>query len=62
VWFVRILQERSRGLLSLAAVDRRFAEYIVAWESHAIPIPKSLSPEAAAPLFCAGGTVFSALA
>ena len=39
-----------------------FAEYIVAWESHAIPIPKSLSPEAAAPLFCAGGTVFSALA
>lgn len=39
-----------------------FAEYIVAWESHAIPIPRSLSAEEAAPLFCAGGTVFSALA
>jgi propanol-preferring alcohol dehydrogenase len=39
-----------------------FAEYIVAWESHSIPIPTSLSPEEAAPLFCAGGTVFSALA
>ena len=39
-----------------------FAEYIVAWESHVIPIPPSLALAAAAPLFCAGGTVFSALA
>ncbi|MBI4473332.1 MAG: alcohol dehydrogenase catalytic domain-containing protein [Acidobacteria bacterium] len=38
-----------------------FAEYMVAWESHAIPIPKSLPLAEAAPLFCAGGTVFSAL-
>jgi propanol-preferring alcohol dehydrogenase len=38
-----------------------FAEYIVAWESHAISIPKALSLPDAAPLFCAGGTVFSAL-
>lgn len=38
-----------------------FAEYIVAWESHAIPIPKAMPPAEAAPLFCAGGTVFSAL-
>lgn len=43
-------------------VDGGFAEYIVAWESHAIPIPKTLLLSEAAPLFCAGGTVFSALA
>jgi alcohol dehydrogenase, propanol-preferring len=38
-----------------------FAEYVLAWESHATPIPESLPPGEAAPLFCAGGTVFSAL-
>jgi propanol-preferring alcohol dehydrogenase len=38
-----------------------FAEYLLAWESHATPIPESLTPGEAAPLFCAGGTVFSAL-
>jgi propanol-preferring alcohol dehydrogenase len=38
-----------------------FAEYLVCWESHAIPISKTLSPDQAAPLFCAGGTVYSAL-
>jgi propanol-preferring alcohol dehydrogenase len=38
-----------------------FAEYIIAWESHAIPIPKAVPLDQAAPLFCAGGTVFSAL-
>jgi propanol-preferring alcohol dehydrogenase len=39
-----------------------FAEFIVAWESHVISIPRPLSLSAAAPLFCAGGTVYSALA
>ncbi len=38
-----------------------FAEYAVAWETHAIPLPKGLPLPEAAPLFCAGGTVFSAL-
>jgi len=38
-----------------------FAEYLVAWESHATPIPEGLPAAQAAPLFCAGGTVFSAL-
>ena len=38
-----------------------FAEYIVAWESHAVAIPATLPLTEAAPLFCAGGTVFSAL-
>lgn len=42
-------------------VNGGFAEYIVAWESHVIPIPKDLSLTEAAPLFCAGGAVFSAL-
>ncbi len=39
-----------------------FAEYLVAWESHVIPIPAGFPLAEAAPLFCAGGTVFSALA
>ena len=43
-------------------VNGGFAEYMVAWETHAVPIPKDLSLAQAAPLFCAGGTVFSALA
>jgi propanol-preferring alcohol dehydrogenase len=38
-----------------------FAEFIAAWESHAIPIPDAVAAADAAPLFCAGGTVFSAL-
>ena len=38
-----------------------FAEYLVAWESHVTPIPEGLPPGETAPLFCAGGTVFSAL-
>lgn len=38
-----------------------FAEFVVAWESHAVPIPRTLALDQAAPLFCAGGTVFSAL-
>jgi len=42
-------------------VNGGFAEYIVAWESHAIRIPQGLPLANAAPLFCAGGTVFSAL-
>jgi alcohol dehydrogenase, propanol-preferring len=63
---LRILPPRSRSVLHTpqvtgATVHGGFAEYIAAWESHAIPIPKALTAEDAAPLFCAGGTVFSAL-
>jgi propanol-preferring alcohol dehydrogenase len=43
-------------------VNGGFAEYLSAWETHCIPIPQGLPPAEAAPLFCAGGTVFSALA
>ena len=42
-------------------VDGGFAEFTLAWESHAIPIPRGLALDQAAPLFCAGGTVYSAL-
>jgi len=52
----------SASQVTGVTVHGGFAEYIVAWESHTIPIPKSLPLAAAAPLFCAGGTVFSALA
>lgn len=36
-------------------------EYLLAWESHALAIPAELETTEAAPLFCAGGTVYSAL-
>lgn len=42
-------------------VSGGFAEYMLAWESHAIPIPEGLPAAEAAPLFCAGATVYSAL-
>ena len=42
-------------------IDGGLGEYLLAWESHAIPIPNGLSLSEAAPLFCAGGTVYSAL-
>lgn len=38
-----------------------FAEYIRIRASHAVPVPESLKAEEAAPLFCAGLTVFHAL-
>ncbi len=44
-----------------ATVNGGFAEYLLAWESHSIPIPEGFPLSEAAPLFCAGGTVFSAL-
>ena len=37
------------------------AEYMLAWASHTVPIPAELPLVQAAPLFCAGGTVYSAL-
>jgi propanol-preferring alcohol dehydrogenase len=52
----------SASEITGVTVDGGFAEYLVAWASHALPIPDGLAPEAAAPLFCAGGTVWSALA
>ncbi|MDA2924421.1 alcohol dehydrogenase catalytic domain-containing protein [Acidobacteria bacterium AH-259-L09] len=42
-------------------VNGGFGEYMLAWASHAVRIPRELSLAQAAPLFCAGGTVYSAL-
>ena len=42
-------------------VNGGFAEFALAWESHVVPIPDNVSLVDAAPLFCAGGTVYSAL-
>jgi propanol-preferring alcohol dehydrogenase len=42
-------------------VDGGYAEYVKAPASHAVKIPDRLSPIEAAPLFCAGVTVFRAL-
>jgi propanol-preferring alcohol dehydrogenase len=42
-------------------VDGGYAEFMVAKASHVTPVPASLSPAEAAPLFCAGVTVVRAL-
>src|SRR5215471_9953923 len=42
-------------------VDGGFAEFMKAKASHAARVPAPLSPEEAAPLFCAGVTVYRAL-
>jgi alcohol dehydrogenase, propanol-preferring len=42
-------------------VNGGYAEFIVAKASHVIPVPESLNPAEAAPLFCAGVTVYRAL-
>jgi propanol-preferring alcohol dehydrogenase len=42
-------------------VDGGFAEFMKAKASHAARVPTSLTPEEAAPLFCAGVTVYRAL-
>jgi alcohol dehydrogenase, propanol-preferring len=52
----------DRSQVTGVTVNGGFAECMVAWENHVVPIPSTLKLEFAAPLFCAGGTVFSALA
>src|SRR5688572_15274394 len=46
----------DRSEITGVTVHGGFAEYLVAWESHTIPIPATLTSDEAAPLFCAGGT------
>jgi len=43
------------------SVDGGYAEYIRAKASHAIKVPEALDPAEAAPLFCAGVTVYRAV-
>ncbi|MFG3151443.1 alcohol dehydrogenase catalytic domain-containing protein [Streptomyces sp. NPDC048219] len=50
-------QDNTTGM----TMDGGYAEYMVAFEDGLVAIPEGLSPEEAAPLLCAGETVFSAL-
>jgi len=50
-----------RQLITGVMVDGGYAEYMVARASHALKVPDALTAEAAAPLFCAGLTVYRAL-
>jgi len=51
----------ARQQITGVTVDGGFAEFVKAPASHSIRIPEALSPEEAAPLFCAGVTVYRAL-
>jgi propanol-preferring alcohol dehydrogenase len=50
-----------RQQITGVTVDGGFAEFVKAPASHALKIPGQISSSAAAPLFCAGVTVFRAL-
>jgi len=50
-----------RQKITGVTVDGGFAEFVKAPASHALPIPPNLSSFEAAPLFCAGVTVYRAL-
>jgi propanol-preferring alcohol dehydrogenase len=51
----------ARQQVTGVTVDGGFAEFVKAPASHSIRIPEVLSPAEAAPLFCAGVTVYRAL-
>jgi alcohol dehydrogenase, propanol-preferring len=51
----------TRQIITGAMVDGGFAEFISAKASHALKVPNNLSSEEAAPLFCAGVTVYRAI-
>jgi len=50
-----------KGVITGLMVDGGYAEYMCAKASHALPVPDVLSAQEAAPLFCAGVTVYRAL-
>jgi propanol-preferring alcohol dehydrogenase len=50
-----------KGTVTGMMVDGGYAEFMRAKASHALPIPAGLSSAQAAPLFCAGVTVYRAL-
>ncbi|HET9742560.1 MAG TPA: zinc-dependent alcohol dehydrogenase [Terriglobales bacterium] len=51
----------SRQSITGVTVDGGYAEFVKAKASHVVPIPEPLSAVEAAPLFCAGVTVYRAL-
>src|SRR5215216_49092 len=48
-------------MITGATVDGGYAEFIKAKASHSLKVPESLTSEEAAPLFCAGVTVYRAV-
>lgn len=50
-------QDETTGM----TIDGGYAEYMVARQESLVAIPSGMSPEEAAPILCAGETVFSAL-
>lgn len=50
-----------KGVVTGLMVDGGYAEFMRAKASHALPVPDSISSAQAAPLFCAGVTVYRAL-
>lgn len=50
-----------KGVVTGMMVDGGYAEFMRAKASHALPIPEELTSAEAAPLFCAGVTVYRAL-
>jgi propanol-preferring alcohol dehydrogenase len=51
----------SRQMITGATVDGGYAEFIKAKASHTLRVPDELTSEEAAPLFCAGVTVYHAI-
>lgn len=51
----------SRQMITGASVDGGYAELMKAKASHALKVPENLRSEEAAPLFCAGVTVYHAI-
>ncbi|PCH42002.1 GroES-like protein [Wolfiporia cocos MD-104 SS10] len=54
-------QNCPERIISGFHVDGTFAEYMVAFTDHLIPIPDGLDSAAAAPILCAGVTVYNSL-
>jgi alcohol dehydrogenase, propanol-preferring len=50
-----------RGVVTGLMVDGGYAEFMLAKATHAMPVPDALTSQEAAPLFCAGVTVYRAL-
>lgn len=51
----------QKQMITGATVDGGYAEFLKAKASHALKVPDSISSEEAAPLFCAGVTVYHAI-
>jgi propanol-preferring alcohol dehydrogenase len=51
----------SKQMITGATVDGGYAEFIRAKASHVLKVPEALTSEEAAPLFCAGVTVYHAI-